>query len=25
VTSRPGGARAAEVAVGEQNLYWKDR
>ena len=25
VTSRPGGARAAEVSVGEQNLYWKDR
>jgi tetratricopeptide (TPR) repeat protein len=25
VTSRPGGARAAEVAVGEQSLYWKDR
>jgi tetratricopeptide (TPR) repeat protein len=25
VTSRPGGARAAEVAVGEQNLYWKER
>jgi Flp pilus assembly protein TadD len=24
VTSRPGGARAAEVAVGEQNLYWKE-
>jgi tetratricopeptide (TPR) repeat protein len=25
VTSRPGGARAAEVSVGDQNLYWKDR
>jgi tetratricopeptide (TPR) repeat protein len=25
VTSRPGGARAADVSVGEQNLYWKDR
>ena len=25
VTSRPGGARAADPAVGEQNLYWKDR
>lgn len=25
VTSRPGGARAADVSVGDQNLYWKDR
>lgn len=25
VVSRPGGARAAEVSVGDQNLYWKDR
>lgn len=25
VTSRPGGARAADVSVGVQNLYWKDR
>lgn len=25
VTSRPGGARAAEVSVGEQNLYWKEQ
>ena len=25
VTSRPGGARAAEVSVGVQNLYWKER
>ena len=25
VTSRPGGARAAEVSVGDPNLYWKDR
>jgi Flp pilus assembly protein TadD len=25
VSSRPGGARAADLSVGEQNLYWKDR